>query len=729
MQKEVIDRLTDLENTIARYDDVISDEASDLYKECGIISADNMRIQLSSLEKENRLLNIGIIGRVKAGKSSLLNSVFFEGKSILPKAATPMTASLTVMTHGDAFSATVEYFSSEDIKNIEREHNAYQAEWDKNYDAKKKEAEKKAKERDGKADLDKVKRSTDAAMKNTLKYAFYDHYEQIKKSGVKAPVEANQNLDANSLSELMGELDEYVGSKGKMMPYTKSVEIRFPEDALRDICVVDTPGINDPVKSREARTEEYLKKCDVVFIVSSAGQFISNEDMELMDRLSAKEGIRELYLVASQADNQVHGSIKDEARQDLNKAVKAIQTDLSSQALSNLSELKRNHPEIAGQFDQLIKGGQERVMVTSAICHAMRVRFDDQNSWDSDMNHVWGLLCKDYPDHFGSDASAKASLELLSGIKKVSEKIKFAKSKKDEIIAQKQADYVTDQAKNINRFSKMLVEAVKAKIDRVNNADIASIRKQKEDVKKLFSKGTDAVDGTYDDCVNKFKKNILNKILNESRTLFQEAGNKNKNEEESHTETWTTGWWFWKKYHSVEVRTLRTGNVGSTLDDLVENLNNILKYTVDEAKTDWRKEVQSKVIGALIEAVGDDPDLIDSGALKTALRQVVNNMELPNLDLGSNTFSSSYIGTIKDDDIEMFWYEVQCFMSNLKKIFNKARDKFISDMEKSAKRENMSGMIFSNLKKQLESLEKDIKNKEQTLNRLKKCLSELKKAV
>lgn len=41
---------------------------------------------------ENRLLRIGIIGQIKRGKSSFLNSLLFKGQDILPKAATPMTA-------------------------------------------------------------------------------------------------------------------------------------------------------------------------------------------------------------------------------------------------------------------------------------------------------------------------------------------------------------------------------------------------------------------------------------------------------------------------------------------------------------------------------------------------------------------------------------------------------------------------------------------------------------
>lgn len=54
-------------------------------------------------------MNIGIVGRVKAGKSSLLNALVFDGEPILPKAATPMTAALTTITWGETFQARLSF--------------------------------------------------------------------------------------------------------------------------------------------------------------------------------------------------------------------------------------------------------------------------------------------------------------------------------------------------------------------------------------------------------------------------------------------------------------------------------------------------------------------------------------------------------------------------------------------------------------------------------------------
>ena len=65
----------------------------------GVNQEDRLRKEYDQQIDANRDLQIGIVGRVKAGKSSLLNALLFSGESILPKAPTPMTAALTILSY------------------------------------------------------------------------------------------------------------------------------------------------------------------------------------------------------------------------------------------------------------------------------------------------------------------------------------------------------------------------------------------------------------------------------------------------------------------------------------------------------------------------------------------------------------------------------------------------------------------------------------------------------
>ena len=46
---------------------------------------DNFTMKIEDFYREGRKLNIGVIGRVKAGKSSFLNTLLFNGEEVLLK--------------------------------------------------------------------------------------------------------------------------------------------------------------------------------------------------------------------------------------------------------------------------------------------------------------------------------------------------------------------------------------------------------------------------------------------------------------------------------------------------------------------------------------------------------------------------------------------------------------------------------------------------------------------
>ena len=87
----------------------LSDLANPLKNEFAISKSEDLRKAIFDMEDENRVLRVGIVGRVKAGKSSLLNALIFDGKNILPKAATPMTAALTKLEYGEKTEASVDF--------------------------------------------------------------------------------------------------------------------------------------------------------------------------------------------------------------------------------------------------------------------------------------------------------------------------------------------------------------------------------------------------------------------------------------------------------------------------------------------------------------------------------------------------------------------------------------------------------------------------------------------
>ncbi|GAA8376817.1 hypothetical protein Hpkin27_10760 [Helicobacter pylori] len=96
-----------------------------------VIKTEELEKTLKEMQAEDRDLKVGIIERVKAGKSSLLNALIFEGVEVLPKAATPMTASLTILKYANTLSAEVEFYNQKDIAELENEHERYVREFNR----------------------------------------------------------------------------------------------------------------------------------------------------------------------------------------------------------------------------------------------------------------------------------------------------------------------------------------------------------------------------------------------------------------------------------------------------------------------------------------------------------------------------------------------------------------------------------------------------------------------
>ena len=746
MEMDFIDKLQKVDDVLAKFDDITAGMADTVRKESGVSSAENMKAELSKIVEENRLLSIGIIGRVKAGKSSLLNSLFFGGKELLPKAATPMTAALTVIRYAENPSAEVELFTKTDVATLQKEHDDFIALRKKMIAEETEKAAEREKKRNQPVDASRIERTVDNSLKDNPKQGSYDQYERMQKSGImesvySASFKETMPIEAGSLDDLMGKLGEYVSANGKYMPFTKSVVLNLNIPELKDIQIVDTPGVNDPVKSREKRTEDYLGECDVVFVVSPAGEFLSKEDLDLMAHISSRKGVQEVFLVASRSDQQLYGSIKDDANGQLLEAVNLIKSQLSSQAKEVFTQKKKQNPECAEMYDKLINNMKNRVVITSSICNALLQHIDDRSSWDEDMEFAFSRLAEEYPDYFDG-SSYQESLKKLSGISKVKDDIAEVRSMKDEIIEKRQVEYTTKQRQNVDSFFCGIKSAVQEGKNRLESTDAAQLKAQKASKEKLRAAASVDVDNAFEESVYQFKAELSSTLKANSRNLFDEVSDfsqyekhETKSRQVEKTIIKGTGFlnlisfgrWGNETVYTTEnydVHTLQTSPIKSKLNSTVQSLQEDLIDAAEKAVFEWRASVQSKTLSALRESVGDDD--IDIPLLKTSIRKVVGNMKIPAFNLSSQKFTSGHSGVLKDEDqINEFMEAAEEYRDNLRSTYSSQIRTFLNEMESSAKKDRLSDLLFGSMDKELSELEKQIANKESTLKRYCDCLAAL----
>ncbi len=753
----------------------LQEKAGSFIIENAVIKTEELEKTIKGMQAEGRDLKVGIIGRVKAGKSSLLNALIFEGVEVLPKAATPMTASLTILKYAKTLSAEVEFYSPKDIAELKNEHERYVREFNRIVEEEvKKQKEKQSLSNRTKERLKKfsnkfsrnkseeaapkenilsdegiVKRAERIA-KNELEkdarlVSSHDQYEKMKKSGLLNTETKDSRIQANSLEELNQKLLQFVGANGKYMPYTKAVQISLNNPNLKDLEVIDTPGVNDPIISREERTKALLKDCDVVFIVSPSNQFLTDSDMSLFDRVSNKEGLQEIYFVASQADSAVLSmSEVEKSNHHLPTAFENAQKALSSQLNNIMEKLIENYPNQQEIFEKAIKNG---VILASGVCFSMYKDFNNQASWErnqktEEYHNALRNLRDFYPDAFSSDDKSKESLLFLSNMSAIEERLEKAAKEKEKIMSQKLQDYAQSQANNLHSLIAQLLQDLEEEKKRVKNADMGTIKEQIEAYEKLYGNIETGFDGVYEEFILHFINNIrasleetLKKAIQTAKTCSRE-----EEEEERYTERVKQGgaWGSFKRnflfwadddagYDEVE-RTRATIKAGAVLDYLTEmheRCESALNDSANSFKVVFKKELYAKVFSQLREIISDD--LIDEVAFKKSVMAVLDSIEFKEFDYTLPSEIGAKTGFLKGDEANAFIQSVGNYVRGFEAETKKDVKGYIQGLREALERQNFASDTLQKLKENMQNLHNQMQNKEQSIAQLDAKIKALKR--
>ncbi|GAA8404359.1 dynamin family protein [Helicobacter pylori] len=611
----------------------LQEKAGPFISENAVIKTEELEKTLKGMQAENRGLKVGIIGRVKAGKGSLLNALIFEGKDVLPKAATPMTASLTILKYAQNLSAEAQFYNEKDMEELKRDHERYEKKFKEIVSEEVKKIEEKqqgllnkAKEKLSNfskslsrnksneevpkerilSDEEILKKAQKIAKKeldeDAKLTASYDQYERMKKSGLINPKDLETRIQSDSLEELNQKLYQFVGKEGKFMPYTKAVQISLNNPNLKSLEIIDTPGVNDPIVSRETRTKALLKECDVVFVIIPSGNFLTDSDMDLFDRVSNKEGIQRVYFVASQSDSAVCApSEVENSRHHLPTALENAQKSLSSSLNETMSLLEKKYPHQQEIFESAIKNG---IILTSGVCYNLYKDFENQASWEREKEEyqlTWENLTNDYPDAFSSH-EARENLKRLSNIDAIRERLEEVAKEKENIISQRLQEYLKSQANNLSSLVANLLRELESEKNRIKDADLNKISEQLKEYEKLSDKIEINFKEEYDTFVLNFIKDIKNRLNNALKEAVQTASDGIKEKEENPERVEQDGFWggFKRLWGGVFGEDwgyesgIKAGAVIDFLKEMNKDCEDALNDQVKSFKIDFKKELYAK---------------------------------------------------------------------------------------------------------------------------------------
>ncbi len=239
---------------------------------------DDLEKNTTRFTEDGNILKIGIIGAVKAGKSSFLNACIFDGEDILPKACTPMTAALTKISYSPVPKALVHFYSENDWRGIEEKSQEYDNRFNETYRKYCEKYEQAKKNNSGIGIVDKLNEKVTGAPEKKMPpmmtaEQYRNEFDRTINEALKACKELTTMADKNSdvLSaigsapkviegKVTETLEDYVGAKGKYTPIVSYVELQIDNEKLNGIEIIDTPGMNDPVVSRGNKTKSRLKR-------------------------------------------------------------------------------------------------------------------------------------------------------------------------------------------------------------------------------------------------------------------------------------------------------------------------------------------------------------------------------------------------------------------------------------------------------------------------------------
>lgn len=689
-----VDRTSQLADRIAE-----TDNKNDLDAVKKLIA--NFKLKTEDFYRENRKLNIGVVGQVKAGKSSFLNTLLFDGKEILPKASTPKTATLTKMEYSDQNMIQIEYYSVEEWEVLQE--NASIDSDDEIYTS-------------AKEILGMVRR-------NGL-----DPLPYLEKG--------KDEFSFDTYEDLTAALNNYVGEDGKFTPIIKSVTLYLNKEEFRGLSIVDTPGLNDPIASRTLRTKEFMEVCDVVFFLSQSGSFLDKSDWELLSSQLPQKGVKRLVLIASKYDSGVRDVLREPDEDDIfgdeddstastiPKACKIIRKKLSKRARAKIEEFtedlrRRESPQA---LIDVIQQCREPILISAMACNMAHKAVE---TYTAEERNVYAALCK-FSDDIGHD------LQLLGNFDEVNQIFSTVVAEKERIFEEKASGFLPTAQEELRTLLQNFQNKSEKRLSILEKNDKKTLLEQKVQMESQMNQVRAEIGTVFGDLLSSLesqKMSAVQEIRELSTNLHQ------LREHTGEKTTWhsyrvsDSKWykpWTWNKSHTERYSTTEHYSYCIAADAL----ENIQKYAASASNQVERvfsealnlKELKRKLLYVIIQNFDMGSEKYDSALFRIMVEDSINQIEFPvfQIDISNsmnhisakfsgeitsseqkNALSSALaqaISRIYSDLSSSLLNEVASFKKSMQNLSKKVSDDLLHDISEE----------FQNLLTQYENKEKEI---------------------
>ena len=645
--------------------------------------------------RDDRKLNLAVVGRVKAGKSTFLNMLLFDGKDVLPRAFTPKTATLTKIEYAPQNAIEIEYYSAEEWEIL----------------------------------MQLAKSDSSGEDAKAAKELAAD----VRASGIDAgeyTKKGKERIDFPSEDELMEKLNHYVGDNGALTPLVKSVILYINRKELEGISIVDTPGLNDPVASRTQQTRQFLELCDTIFFLSPASHFLNRGDVDLLRAQLPQKGIARLTLICSRFD---------EGLVDANYDMDSLEETIAD----TKKRLRRHAVQTFGDKDDSANGDKllaacKNPLFLSSVFHNMAGHTPDEFS-ESERKAF-----DDLNEHDDLDEDLIAKIGDISAIEKeLSETI----AKKDAVLAERAEGFIPAAEKELFSYLENLRRVTLKHLNLLVSKDRENLEAQRKDVQTKIHNIKAQIEEHFGEAnvrMEQAKISILQDLRRSSReygSVSERTGSESKERVRTVSDS---KWWnpfSWGSSH----KEYSTYQVSYTYVDVNDALDNLRHYANDAAGSIEEgflnavnvKNLKTGLLKVVVNEFDASSESYDPAYFRLLTEQTLNRIEFPVMRISADgamaKITAKFSGEIRDsaqrselknalasavaDLFDNFSVQLEQAIRQFKNGMDKLKDDFGASLLKNINDD------FAEILKECETKEVSIKNLQEFDGVLEKLLT------
>ncbi|MCC4263336.1 dynamin family protein [Oceanimonas baumannii] len=661
--------------------------------------------KIARFSAEEQRLSIGIMGQVKAGKSTFLNALLFNGEPVLPEAATPKTANLTRITYGEEPRLVVEYYSLEEWQALE-----------------------KAAALPGDSAQTKVAKELMALVsKHELNVA-----EKLRHG-------STETLSAADNDELLNKLNDYVGENGCYTALVKMTHLYLPREELRGYEVVDTPGMNDPIQSRTQKTRDYMAECDVVFFLSRASQFLDQSDMNLLSEQLPGKGVKRMVLVAGQLD----GAILDDGynRASLAGTEQNILERLGRGAEKKIQELvtqreQRGQTEIAAMLSEM-----KKPVFASTFAHGFACL--PQENWGRSMQHSHSELTEMAENEWNGYQFTQQDWLRIGNFATLQNAYEQARTDRQPLLDAQRDGIASHTREQWQYRLQLLQEAVESRRNKLETGDINELQQQQAQCEQRI--------GNFDMLLKQHIRQNIQRINQATTKLMQSLEQQAEDYQQVHTQTGTktirtsrtistSSWykpWTWGDRETVWDTDYESYQFASSAD-AAEQVRKYAQRCKQDIEHSFNRLINPSTLknelkASLLDVLDTKSEQFDPQSFRTILDHGIEKLKLPTLELETGNMadmiSSRFQGEVKGSDIDSLRNTLaetlQQVFVRLGQSVGKGENRLNDALNTVSA--TLANSLTQDLRKELEKLKHDFSQRQQQLEHYSQLLKLIEK--